>query len=211
MITTTKVFHYKILKEKPIGDLHTFSSHHRLRVFHHKGTTCVTCGKIGTRLIKGEGRGNVHWDIYTDDLYPLTVDHIIPKSLGGGEELENKQPMCAGCNFKKGNGTKPFGKDVGFVPHGYIKCSTLADINILIGKQIWKRKPNGKNKKFKSVYMFGTISRFEISPHTKTISAIIEEHPGFFFRLNKLFVPKDDLETGTAASPAQSAPAMITM
>jgi HNH endonuclease len=191
MITTTKVFHYKILKERLLADLNTFSSHPRLRVFYHKGTTCVTCGKIGTRLIQGEGGGRTHWDIYTDDLYPLTVDHIIPKSLGGSDDLDNLQPMCAGCNFKKGNGTKPFGKDVGFVPHGYIKCSTLDDINSLIWKQVWKRKPNGKNAKRKSVYMFGTVSRFEISPHTKTISAIIEEHPGFFFRLNKLFVPKE--------------------
>jgi hypothetical protein len=191
MITTTKVFHYKILKERLLADLNTLSSHPRLRVFYHKGTTCVTCGKIGTRLIQGEGRGRTHWDIYTDDLYPLTVDHIIPKSLGGSDDLDNLQPMCAGCNFKKGNGTKPFGKDVGFVPHGYIKCSTLDDINSLIWKQVWKRKPNGKNAKRKSVYMFGTVSRFEISPHTKTISAIIEEHPGFFFRLNKLFVPKE--------------------
>lgn len=191
MITTTKVFHYKILKERLLADLNTFSSHPRLRVFYHKGTTCVTCGKIGTRLIQGEGRGRNHWDIYTDDLYPLTVDHIIPKSLGGSDDLDNLQPMCAGCNFKKGNGTQPFSKDVGFVPHGYIKCSTLDDINSLIWKQVWKRKPKGKNAKRKSVYMFGTVSRFEISPHTKTISAIIEEHPGFFFRLNKLFVPKE--------------------
>lgn len=194
MITTTKVFHYKILNERPIEDLHTFSSHRRLRVFYHKGTNCVTCGKIGTRLIQGQDRGSVHWDVYTDDLYPLTVDHIIPKSLGGSDELDNLQPMCAGCNFKKGNGTKPFGKDVGFVPHGYIKCSTLDDINFLMGKQVWKRKPNGSKKaKRKSVYMFGTISKFEISPHTKAISAIIEEHPGFFFRLNKLFISQEDL------------------
>lgn len=105
MIATTKVFHYRILEELPIDNLINFKNHPRLTVFFHKGTTCVQCNKTGTRLIKGEGRGRHHWDIYTDDLYPLTVDHIIPKSLGGGESLDNKQQMCAGCNFKRGNGT----------------------------------------------------------------------------------------------------------
>jgi hypothetical protein len=209
MITTTKVFHYKILKERLLADLKTFSSHPRLRVFYHKGTTCVTCGKIGTRLIQGEGRGGNHWDIYTDDLYPLTVDHIIPKSLGGSDDLDNLQPMCAGCNFKKGNGTKPYsGGD--FIPNGYYKCSLLEDLTPLIGKQVWKRKPTGKNGKSKKVYMFGTVSDITINPQTKKISATVAEKPGVFFNLNSLFILKDDFETGTASSSVQVAPAMIT-
>ena len=53
-------------------------------------------------------RGQVHWDVYTADFYPLTVDHIIPKSKGGPDELDNYQPMCARCNHKKGNGDKHF-------------------------------------------------------------------------------------------------------
>jgi len=192
MITTTQVFHYKILNERPIEDMHSFSSHRRLRVFHHKGTTCVTCGKIGTRLIKGEGRGNVHWDVYTDDLYPLTVDHIIPKSLGGSDDLDNLQPMCAGCNFKKGNGTKSYvGGD--FVPKGYYKCSLLEDLTPLIGKQVWKRKPTGKTGKSKKVYMFGTVSDITINPQTRKISATVAEKPGVFFDLKTLFITQGDL------------------
>ena len=194
---TTKVFHYVILNERPIEDLHTFSSHPRLRVFHHKGTTCVTCGKVGTRLIQGEGRGGVHWDVYTDDLYPLTVDHIIPKSLGGSDELENLQPMCSGCNARKGNGQKPYCQNAGFIPSGYQKCSLLEDANVLIGKQVWKRISINKTRKGRKVYQFGTVSGLEISPHTKRISAIIAEHPGFFYDLKKLFIPKETIESAT--------------
>jgi hypothetical protein len=32
----------------------------------------------------------------------MTVDHIKPKCLHGGESLKNKQTMCSPCNTKKG-------------------------------------------------------------------------------------------------------------
>lgn len=32
-----------------------------------------------------------------------TVDHIIPQSLGGGNELENLRIACGGCNSSRGN------------------------------------------------------------------------------------------------------------
>jgi 5-methylcytosine-specific restriction endonuclease McrA len=33
----------------------------------------------------------------------LTIDHIIPHSLGGTHEINNLQPMCMRCNVLKGN------------------------------------------------------------------------------------------------------------
>ncbi len=100
------VFRYKFEEEVPFEQLERFKGHRRLRVFYHKGTACVECGRVGTRLIRGsENRtGAVKWCVYTDDLIPLTVDHIIPVSRGGTRALENLQPMCQPCNSAKGNG-----------------------------------------------------------------------------------------------------------
>lgn len=32
-----------------------------------------------------------------------TVDHILPRSRGGGDELENLQALCSYCNYSKGD------------------------------------------------------------------------------------------------------------
>jgi 5-methylcytosine-specific restriction endonuclease McrA len=45
----------------------------------------------GTHKIKNGGKGSV------------SVDHIIPKSLGGKSTIDNLQPTHALCNWKRGN------------------------------------------------------------------------------------------------------------
>lgn len=52
----------------------------RRSVWDRDGWTCVACG--------------THKD--------LTVDHIHPVALGGGNEFENLQTMCGSCNSRKG-------------------------------------------------------------------------------------------------------------
>jgi 5-methylcytosine-specific restriction endonuclease McrA len=81
-----------------------FSTHRRLRVFHTHGTACSApgCNKVGVHLIKAKNTdGGFHVDIYTADFELMTIDHIIPKSKGGTNDLENLQPMCNSCNAKK--------------------------------------------------------------------------------------------------------------
>lgn len=52
---------------------------------------CAICGeRIPTRSRAGN-RGSV------------SVDHIIPKSLGGSSRIENLQPTHSKCNNDKGN------------------------------------------------------------------------------------------------------------
>lgn len=87
--------------------LELYRDHRRLTVFYNKGYCCAVpdCPREGYYLIaaRQERGGGIHIDVYTKDFHLMTVDHILPKSKGGGEELENKQPMCAYHNTKKGN------------------------------------------------------------------------------------------------------------
>lgn len=85
--------------------LDVFEEHRRLRVFVHKGISCVTpnCQHVGSRLIfSRDKQGGGHWDLFTDDLILMTIDHIVARSNGGSNELENLQPMCSRCNTTKG-------------------------------------------------------------------------------------------------------------
>jgi 5-methylcytosine-specific restriction endonuclease McrA len=56
----------------------------RKNIYLRDNHTCQYCGKTG---------GN------------LTIDHIVPKSRGGGETWENLVVCCARCNNRKGSKT----------------------------------------------------------------------------------------------------------
>lgn len=58
----------------------TISAAKRLRVYKKSDYRCVRCGKAKD----------------------LTIDHIIPRALGGSDHEDNLQAMCAKCNSKKG-------------------------------------------------------------------------------------------------------------
>lgn len=176
MEVKAKVFHYKILETKPISALEEFKDHDRLQVFFHKGCKCVKCGKEATQIALGEGRGQHHWDLYTDDFYPLTVDHIIPKSRGGSDLLENKQPMCAECNSRKGSKLE-----------GELKDPFDGIYSVLGHICKWPRKQNRYYEKFipkigdnvykKDGYTFkylGKVSEFVINPCTGRKSFMLE-------------------------------------
>ncbi|CDN16190.1 HNH endonuclease family protein [Richelia intracellularis] len=51
---------------------------------HRDGHTCQYCG-------------------YTGD--ELTIDHVVPRSRGGGDSWENLVTACVRCNVKKGSRT----------------------------------------------------------------------------------------------------------
>jgi diadenosine tetraphosphate (Ap4A) HIT family hydrolase len=69
---------YRLLDTDPVPD------DLRFQVLKAAGGRCALCG-------------------ITKDEYPLDVDHIIPRSLGGTTERANLQALCAKCNRTKGN------------------------------------------------------------------------------------------------------------
>ena len=114
-------FGYKILETKSLQEGIDFirtlpkknsnSRKHNLVELADVNSSCVCCGRAGTKFCLGEGkyvgeknRGeDRHWDLYTDDGIALSIDHIHPRSNGGQNHLDNYQLMCIECNAFKGN------------------------------------------------------------------------------------------------------------
>lgn len=82
---------------------------HRYKTFKNKGIVCVCCGRIGEyfTLDKFLEDSPYHFNLYgtnkDGEELLFTKDHILPKSKGGKDVLENYQTMCTECNLKKKN------------------------------------------------------------------------------------------------------------
>ena len=80
----------------------------RLRTFLNKGCKCVKCGLEGKYFYKliNNGQYSYHLELFGEKdgkLVMMTKDHIIPKSKGGANNINNMQPMCEICNSEKAN------------------------------------------------------------------------------------------------------------
>ncbi len=82
----------------------------RLQCFK-RSKICVGCGLVGTIMsvdtfISDSDRQGFHFNLYGEKdgkSRLMTKDHIIPKSKGGPNHLDNLQTMCDHCNNKKGD------------------------------------------------------------------------------------------------------------
>ena len=77
---------------------HVFKANHK----------CVSCGLEGTQMIldMNPGDSSPHFNLYAEEngrLVLMTKDHILAKSKGGTDSLDNYQTMCATCNNLKGH------------------------------------------------------------------------------------------------------------
>ena len=192
-------FHYDILKVYNLSKLEEYREHRRLRVFAEKGCVCVECGIEGTIVALGKDKGgNLHLDVYTDDFYPLTVDHILPRSKGGSDELDNLQPMCCICNWSKGNGDKPanLGKRKYKYEEDIPKVDTLPKFNqflytkknIQIGDIVYRKAGSRGNK----IRKLGVVDKFCINPHTGKESLMIEGNNNSMYNLNCVYKIKEE-------------------
>lgn len=178
-------FHYEILEEYPLSKLEELKDHRRMRVFYQKGCKCVECGIEGTKLALGKAKrgGGLHIDVYTDDFYPLTVDHIVPKSKGGSDDIENLQPMCCLCNWSKGNGDKP--ARIGAKKYNSIASNegiNYAKVKISVGDTVYVNA--GKKRKFKEI---GKIIAFCPNPFTGRDAVKVNNKKQSFYHIEKIY------------------------
>ena len=91
----------------------------RLQLFYTKGFKCVNCGTEGKFFIKVKNRSNkgeldnfYHLELVgitpSGKYVLMTKDHILPKSKGGKDVLENYQTMCFECNNQKSNNSDEY-------------------------------------------------------------------------------------------------------
>lgn len=104
-------------RSMPIRGYTVHTGSQRYRVFK-ESCTCVECGVVGTVMCLDEPRGSrrrrnrkqkgaAHFNLYgitpSGRVVMLTKDHILPKSKGGSNRLDNYQTMCETCNQRKGD------------------------------------------------------------------------------------------------------------
>lgn len=95
---------YKLVTEYGTINLKTTS----IRTFS-KGCDCVECGAVGVyfELIKNNNGYSIQLVAQKQNKNKthvvMTSDHIVPKSKGGVNRLDNRQPMCKMCNKIKGS------------------------------------------------------------------------------------------------------------
>jgi 5-methylcytosine-specific restriction endonuclease McrA len=79
---------------------------------------CPWCSLQPSKLRANQGEITPHLNLYhvgvNGKLTMLTFDHIIPRALGGIDDVSNGQTLCEKCNQKKGCQLIPAGAELPF-------------------------------------------------------------------------------------------------
>jgi hypothetical protein len=90
-----------------LGNEYNIKTHSLRLITFKKSQSCICCGLTADRfLLQRAVDENPHLNMYGEKegkLILFTMDHFIPQSKGGTNDLTNLQTMCAECNELKGN------------------------------------------------------------------------------------------------------------
>lgn len=102
-------------------DLHSV----RYKNFKFNSVECSCCGIKGVYFNLEKAKKGLykfrqpHFNLYglIDEVTPvmMTMDHIVPKSLGGSNALSNLHTLCEVCNYEKGDKNVKTPKYKGFL------------------------------------------------------------------------------------------------
>lgn len=98
----------KIKKKIELVDGYPVKVYSQRYELFYKNIKCVKCGLEANCYIleKAPTAKRWHFNLYYKDGNKevlFTKDHILPKSRGGNDYLENYQTMCEPCNIQKSN------------------------------------------------------------------------------------------------------------
>lgn len=106
--------HYKVVKITPFS-VDALPDIAVAPLFRRGDTHCVRCGRQPTHILTYTIAKEKHKYSYqgvfagsnVGERKRFTADHILPRSLGGIDELSNQQVMCGRCNHEKSNTLTP--------------------------------------------------------------------------------------------------------
>lgn len=114
ILKTVKIFEVrKLLKalaeckqNTVLIDGYKVRNHPKYLFFLKQGLKCRCCKeKVAYVIVTKESNcksGFYHLSFYLQDDTLLTIDHIVPKSIGGEDDKSNLQALCKRCNHAKG-------------------------------------------------------------------------------------------------------------
>ena len=78
----------------------------RFKIYSRDNFTCVSCGLKGEHIcLLMDDQGGIHFLVLAYDnqgeVICFSLDHRLPKSLGGKKDPENLDTMCEPCNQLK--------------------------------------------------------------------------------------------------------------
>lgn len=91
--------------ETDFGTIYVSIASKKLLTFK-QSTICTSCGAQGDYFLllrNPHAKGRASLEMFSKEDKLLTRDHIMPRSLGGSNDMSNSQTMCLTCNSKKGS------------------------------------------------------------------------------------------------------------